>query len=36
VGGFVAGVVLVKVFARRDRVAAHRSHHWHPRRVVNG
>lgn len=33
VGGFVAGVVLVKVFARRDRVAAHRSHHWRPQRV---
>jgi membrane associated rhomboid family serine protease len=33
VGGFVAGVVLVKVFARRDRVTAHKAHHWHPRRV---
>jgi membrane associated rhomboid family serine protease len=33
VGGFVAGVVLVKLFARRDRVAAHRSHHWRPQRV---
>jgi membrane associated rhomboid family serine protease len=33
VGGFVAGVVLVKVFARRDRVVAHRSHHWRPQRV---
>jgi membrane associated rhomboid family serine protease len=31
-GGFVAGVVLVKVFERRDRVAAHTSHHWQPRR----
>jgi membrane associated rhomboid family serine protease len=30
-GGFVAGVVLVKVFERRDRVAAHISHHWQPR-----
>jgi membrane associated rhomboid family serine protease len=30
-GGFVAGVVLVKVFERRDRVAAHASHHWQPR-----
>jgi membrane associated rhomboid family serine protease len=29
-GGFVAGVVLVKVFERRDRVAAHVSHHWRP------
>jgi membrane associated rhomboid family serine protease len=33
VGGFVAGLVLVKVFARGDRVAAHRAHHWQPRRV---
>jgi membrane associated rhomboid family serine protease len=32
-GGFVAGVVLVKVFERRDRVMAHVSHHWAPRRV---
>jgi membrane associated rhomboid family serine protease len=33
VGGFAAGVVLVKLFARRDRVAAHTAHHWQPRRV---
>jgi membrane associated rhomboid family serine protease len=33
VGGFVAGVVLVKVFARQDRVAAHKAHHWRPKRV---
>ena len=32
-GGFVAGVVLVKVFERRDRVVSHRAHHWRPRRV---
>jgi membrane associated rhomboid family serine protease len=32
-GGFVAGVVLVKVFERRDRVAAHTSHHWSPSRT---
>jgi membrane associated rhomboid family serine protease len=32
IGGFVAGVVLVKVFERRDRVAAHTSHHWRPPR----
>jgi membrane associated rhomboid family serine protease len=32
-GGFVAGVVLVKVFERRDRVRAHMAHHWAPRRV---
>mgnify|MGYP006170879079 FL=1 len=32
-GGFAAGVVLVKVFERRERAAAHRAHHWAPRRV---
>ena len=31
IGGFVAGVVLVKIFERRDRVLAHASHHWEPR-----
>src|SRR5262245_41664136 len=30
VGRFVAGVVLIKVFERRDRVVAHASHHWRP------
>ena len=30
VGGFVAGVVLIKVFERRDRLVAHESHHWRP------
>jgi len=30
IGGFVAGVVLVKVFARRDHVIQHQSHHWRP------
>jgi membrane associated rhomboid family serine protease len=29
-GGFVAGVVLVKVFERRDRVLAHMARHWRP------
>ena len=33
VGGFVAGLVLVKLFERRDRLADHRAHHWRPRRV---
>ena len=33
VGGFVAGVVLVKVFERPDRLLAHKSHHWQPERV---
>jgi membrane associated rhomboid family serine protease len=32
-GGFIAGVVLVKLFERHDRVAAHTSHHWRPRDV---
>ena len=32
IGGFVAGVVLIKFFERRDRVAAHSAHHWQPRR----
>jgi membrane associated rhomboid family serine protease len=32
-GGFLAGVVLVKLFERRDKVAAHTSHHWQPRHV---
>jgi membrane associated rhomboid family serine protease len=34
VGGFVAGLVLIKLFARPDYVAAHRAHHWRPRRVA--
>jgi len=33
IGGFVAGVVLIKLFERRDRVAAHTSEHWQPRRA---
>lgn len=36
VGGFVAGVVLIKFFARQDYVEAHRSTHWHPRRAIGG
>jgi len=32
-GGFLAGVLLVKVFARRDRVLAHQAAQWQPRRV---
>jgi membrane associated rhomboid family serine protease len=32
-GGFVAGVALIKPFERRDRVTAHAAHHWRPRRV---
>lgn len=33
-GGFVAGVVLVKLFARADYLAEHRAHHWRPQRMV--
>ena len=33
VGGFVAGVILVKLFARRDRVSAHATRHWEPKRL---
>jgi membrane associated rhomboid family serine protease len=36
VGGFVAGLVLVKLFARPDYLAAHRAHHWRPRHLVRG
>ena len=32
-GGFVAGVVLVKIFARPHRLAAHTAHHYRPRHV---
>ncbi len=30
IGGFVAGLVLIKLFARSNDVAAHRGHHWRP------
>jgi membrane associated rhomboid family serine protease len=32
-GGFIAGLILIKVFERRDRLAAHTSHHWRPTRA---
>jgi membrane associated rhomboid family serine protease len=32
-GGFVAGVVLVKMFERRDKVIAHTAHHWRPQQT---
>ncbi|HVH28274.1 MAG TPA: rhomboid family intramembrane serine protease [Vicinamibacterales bacterium] len=32
-GGFVAGIVLVKIFQRVDRVEQHGSHRWRPGRV---
>jgi membrane associated rhomboid family serine protease len=34
IGGFVVGVVLVKIFARSDYIAAHRAHQWRPRRIM--
>ena len=33
VGGFIAGVVLVKLFENRRRVESHRAQHWEPERV---
>lgn len=33
IGGFVAGLALIKLFARKDYVEAHREKHWEPRRV---
>ena len=33
VGGFVGGVVLVRLFARSDYVSAHRATHWQPRHL---
>jgi membrane associated rhomboid family serine protease len=33
-GGFLAGAVLIKLFARSDDVRAHRRGHWEPRRVA--
>jgi membrane associated rhomboid family serine protease len=35
-GGFVAGVILIKLFARSDYLAAHQAQHWRPRRVGFG
>jgi membrane associated rhomboid family serine protease len=32
-GGFLAGVVLIKLFEKPDRLADHRSHNWRPKRV---
>lgn len=32
-GGFLAGVLLIKLFARPDYIQAHRSHHWHPEKI---
>ena len=32
-GGFLAGVILVKVFTNRRHLDQHRKHHWQPQRV---
>jgi membrane associated rhomboid family serine protease len=34
VGGFVAGVVLIKIFVRPDYLVRHTSEHWQPRRMM--
>jgi len=34
VGGFVAGVLLIKAFSREEYIRAHRAHHWRPRRLM--
>ena len=34
IGGFIAGVMLIKLFARADYIAAHRAHHWRPQRLM--
>jgi len=34
IGGFVAGVVLIKFFARDEYIRAHRAHHWRPQRLI--
>ncbi len=36
VGGFVAGLILVKLFARSDYLEAHRAHRWRPQRLIRG
>ena len=33
VGGFVAGLALIKLFVRSDYLARHKAHHWRPRHV---
>jgi len=34
IGGFVAGLVLVKLFVRSDYIAARQAHHWQPQRLL--
>jgi membrane associated rhomboid family serine protease len=33
VGGFLAGLILIKLFRRPDYLASHRTHHWRPHQV---
>jgi membrane associated rhomboid family serine protease len=33
IGGFVAGLVLIKLFAKPELLRQHRAHHWQPQRV---
>lgn len=33
IGGFIAGVVFVKFFARPDYLAEHKAHHWRPKHL---
>ena len=33
IGGFIAGAVLIKLFARSDYLAEHQAHHWAPRHL---
>ena len=34
IGGFIAGIVLIKFFARDEYIYTHRSHHWRPQRLM--
>jgi len=36
VAGFVAGVLMVKIFVREEYVSAHRAHQWQPQRLTRG
>ena len=33
IGGFLAGVALIRLFVRPDYLAQHRAHHWRPKRL---
>jgi membrane associated rhomboid family serine protease len=34
IGGFAAGVILVKIFSVPSHIEAHKARHWHPRRAL--